>query len=1060
MNAINTEKSFKLVDLVIAGVLAIVSFIVYLITLSAGAFPGESSSLILEYTGILPQYLPTNPLWGGLVWIIKHIPVGDIALRLNFMSAVFGAVVVGLIYNLVSSVIRMLIIPESDRIKRQQFAAILAGVTAALYMAFCIPFWILSTRAHMATFDLMLLLICLKLFINWLHNSSRGKAVLLVFLFALLCVEFATTFLILPVIGIVILLRLWKLGKLTVSTYILLAVAGILGLCLYFISAGIFYGSPGYIIREYDGYFQLLKFIIKNQYILLAHGLPREGWLIIVFLTIVPWLTMLIVGRRGLNDERDFSFYILHIIMTALALLTLFNSKISPWSILGSGVVFARGRILVTPYLLSAILFGYLSAYWYLMPLGLWEKHAEKKFVITMRKTLGPVLAILAVLSVLAMPFFNFGITNGRQMKFLKDYADSVIKQLNGKTWILSDGSVDNQILVAAYNKKVPVKIISLPQTRSELYMRYVAAQFDSVRIKNLARIGIMPMLHEWISKTPDITDKLVIQSIPDLWIGEDYQPLAECSHFAGVKDYAAVDLDKTFKEHQTFWTEIVPELKDADISFEALDGLRAYLLRHLSMVANNLGVMLEDNKHTEQAFAAYTEARNIDTNNISALLNQYVMIDNGYKTPDADAIKKQVDDVIKNTDKKLHVWSLARYYGYIRMPQAFVQMGMNWAMSGKPGLAIAGIKRAMKLAPEKDKKAIEQILAGMYLSDNEREKSEKIYTKLLAENPENVNALLGMVKVELSRNNTDDALKYLKEARATGKVKSQDIALEWASILAVHGNTAKARVVLNELLEKENPPLKAWQLMVAILVQDKDKDALAQLIEQMRVKLPENNISTLMAEGQLALMQNKLEEARDYLSSVLTLAPKNLYVLEMLLKLDIIQGRQDDAEKHAQMLLMMNADNSLANYIMGSIHLQRGDLLLAEDSMSKALENMRSPAILNDLAWVKQKLKKYQEAEKLVDEAIEMNSDFSGAYDTRGVIRFKMGKYQEAEQDLNEAAAMMKNVPDVFFHLAELHLKTGDKEKFRNDIKHLNDMRLNLSDNDIRKLDKLEKSE
>jgi tetratricopeptide (TPR) repeat protein len=589
--------------------------------------------------------------------------------------------------------------------------------------------------------------------------------------------------------------------------------------------------------------------------------------------------------------------------------------------------------------------------------------------------------------------------------------------------------------------------------------MRYVAKQFDSIRIKNLARLGILPMLHEWFATDPNISKDVAVQSMPDLWIGEDFIPIPDRTYFVGAKHDDILDLDKIIKEHQEFWAEVVPVVQNAEIHLDALKGLRNYIIRHMGLVANNLGVFLEDKGRDKQAFSAYTQARTIDPENISALLNQFAMIDHGFDSDQTEQIKTEIEDTIADMDQKLHVWSLARYYGYVRMPQAFAQMGMNWAMSGKPGLAVAGIKKAMELAPEENLTAMKQVLAGIYLSDNDRVTSEAIYKDLLKDNPKDTKALLGMLRVELSRNNTKEALVYLKKARKAG-VDSNAVALEWASILAVHGDTAKARVVLNELLEKEKPPAKAWQLLVAILTQDKDQAEMQKCIEQMRIKLPENNVVTIMAEGNLALMKNEFETAREQFETVLAMTPKNQQVLILLLKLDVIQGRMDKAEKHAHQLLLLDADNSLANYLTGGIQLQKGELLLAEDSMKKALEGMRSPAILNDLAWVLQLLKKYDEAEKLAREAVEQNTEFAGAYDTLGVILTNLDRFPEAEEVLNKALVMMKGHPDPLFHLAELHEKMGDKNKLSRDIKRLDKLQEHLTDNQRNELEKLKRTD
>jgi len=42
------------------------------------------------------------------------------------------------------------------------------------------------------------------------------------------------------------------------------------------------------------------------------------GYLTILLLTTLPWLVTLLVGFRALNEERDWAYYILHTILTAM----------------------------------------------------------------------------------------------------------------------------------------------------------------------------------------------------------------------------------------------------------------------------------------------------------------------------------------------------------------------------------------------------------------------------------------------------------------------------------------------------------------------------------------------------------------------------------------------------------------------------------------------------------------------------------------------------------------------------------------------------------------------
>ena len=160
--------------IVLIGILlAAVALIAYAVTLSPGACPGESAGLIVQYAGLFPKLKPDHPLWGALVWTLSRGPADHLALRLNWLSALCGAGSVYLLYRIMVGAIYGTITVTPVNRAKALIAARLAGVSAALLLAFSVPFWVVSNRAHPATFDLLLLLAVTWLFS--LHATKRSE---------------------------------------------------------------------------------------------------------------------------------------------------------------------------------------------------------------------------------------------------------------------------------------------------------------------------------------------------------------------------------------------------------------------------------------------------------------------------------------------------------------------------------------------------------------------------------------------------------------------------------------------------------------------------------------------------------------------------------------------------------------------------------------------------------------------------------------------------------------------------------------------------------------------
>ena len=1041
-------------DILVGGVLCLVALIVYLVTLSAGAYPGASAGLIVESLDMFPKVLPSHPLWNSLAWFCSCIPWGGIASKLNLLSALCGAGAVWLLYGVVRIAVQKAIEPFSPNWYRSPFACRLAGVSSALFLAFCVPFWMVSTRAHTAAFNALILLVVVRLFIHWLGTRRPWMTFLVMFLCAVVCVEFATALLLLPVLCIVMPVVLRQKDELRAGVVAGLLVSLIAGLSLHLASAWVFYGSEGYILRGYTGYIHILRQIAKLQYTLLAHGLPREGWLIILFITVVPWLTALVVGRRALNVELDWSYYLLHVIMTALVLLVLLNVKIAPWPMLEAQAEMSMSKLMVTPYLISASLFGYLLAYWFLLPASWWER-GEHRVILWLRKWLGTILIIPPLAAVVVMPFLNAGPANGKQARFVNDYAEATIESLAGREWLVTDGSIDSHLQIAAWDRDMDLNILSLPASRNELYMRYVASKFEEVRIRNLAQVGMVSMLHGWIASDSAIGEKLAIQASPDIWIGEGYVPVPNMLVFLGVTDIEDLDTARLMTDHEVFWDRLVPAISNARVRSDTSEALRSHMIRHMGFVANNLGVLMEDRGAGEEAFKAYEASREIDPDNISALLNQFAMVNTGMMPDRAEAVRRDVKGLVENLKARYRIWSLSRYYGYVRLPQAFADLGWKWAYSGQPGLAVAGIKRAMGLLPEEGRGRMRSSLANLHLLDGNAAASEDLYAEMLKEDPENLDALFGMSRVSLLQSRPKDSLEYLRKARNRGAKRSR-VALELAGVLAASGNTARARVILEELIELEPRSVRAWALLTTVFVQERDEKSLAECVEKMKqAKIGRSGVR-VMAEGHLALMRNEPSKARSHFERILAMDPNQVHALEMMLRLDLQQGRSEDAEAHVKRLLSLDSGNALANSIKGSIQYSRGNLLLAEDSLRKALETVRAPESLNDLAWILQEREMYEEAEQLAREALEVKKQFPGAWDTLGVILTKTGRTSEAEEALKKSQSLLGDNPIVHLHLAQLYKKTGNTAELDRMLELLAGDAAGLSREQLRLLEKL----
>jgi len=1034
----------KLVGLGLIGL----ALVVYLVTLSRGAFPGASAALVVTHGGLMPRFSPASPVWTGLVTVVRAVSGQHFVSAVNLISAVFGAAAVGLLYVLVREGVTIFIDDLGFTENRRRVAALLAGAAAAISLAFCIPFWVVSNRAHTAAFDVFLLFLTARLLLAYMDYGKLWIALVFSFLFGVGVVEFATFIVLAPLFGAWLLYVMWKRNVLRTPVVLALIGSAVLGLLVYLLAALGFYKTPGYELRLYDGFFDIVWHMWREQYMLISRSLPREGWLVILFVTVVPWLAMLSVARRGLNDERDWGLYLLHAIMTGLVVAVLMNTRIAPYAILG------MRRLLVTPYVLVAMVCGYLVAYWFLLPSG-WGRDPEAATTRFFRNIFGWVLVAPFVGLLVWSSVRNLESAGTRQTHFVNAFADEVIDCLSGHEWLISDGALDDHLLLAANRKGVPLRVMNVAAGNSSVYLDHLANQFDDTRMRNLAKVGIPALLSEWMQTDSNVQDKIATLAMPDLWARYGFVAVPNRLVFLGTKDAASLDVAALISDHQTFWKRFSAMLAEG-ASDDGNSPWYDWGERHAGLIANNLGVLLEDLERPEDAFEAYQMARSMDADNVSALLNMSAMI-GADKASDPDgAVKAAVDALQANLEHKYHIWSLARHYGYVRAPEAFAQLGWSWAYSGQAGMAISELEKAANMLPDDRKGNIQELMAGVFLRDNRAAESEEIYRDILARDKTNQAALLGMMRIRIGQRKFKQAEGFLSLAADSG-VPAEHIELQRAGIAFASGDMTRAKEILDELLQTNRKLLRAWVLLADVAFMEKDERGLDKCLRRLSEIEGDRGYFGSIIRGRRALQSRDVAAAIDYFQTALGRNRSNRRLVEVLLGLEMSLGRRESVAGRIKTLLQGDPNHAMALYARGSLQIANGELELAEDSLRSSLRSARQPMALNDLAWLLHLKGEYEEARTLIDEAIGMSEKEYSLWDTKGVILLRMEEYEEAVLAFGRSLAIFNKVPSVHLHMGEAQLALGRKEQVRQIVKMFSEKKELLSAEDRELLNKLE---
>ncbi|MDA3797579.1 MAG: DUF2723 domain-containing protein [Kiritimatiellae bacterium] len=1014
------EKENKLV-FICASIVGLLALLVYIITLSSGVFPGEPARTAAEVIGVAPRLGADAPIYHFIMNFLNKISGGNVFL-FNFVSAIFGALGVGLMYIIMHDSIKYLVSLENDDQKKITVTSHIAGAVSSLSLLFCLSFWVSANRVGVLSFHIFLLLAVVKLVI-WFAETGSLKALLVVmFCYGIGICEYASFITCFPVAVIFLLIFMWKHGMLKPMICLYAVLALVVGLSFYLISSWFFYNSPGYEIREYGSFWRIPYGYINDQMISILRGLPKVGWLLMILLTIVPWIVMLFVARRSLNYDEDTTFFLLHIVLLVVAVLGLLDLQGSPW------YIFGVRKIMILPYLLTTSLLGYVAAYFFVATIGrnnIRFARGKMKFV----SEHGAKIMLLPIFAcIVYLPIKNAEIANAKTSKYINSFAKDVVTSMDGRPWLLSNGLLDYNFMIAAKQEGVDFTCLDLSKGSTTLYLNFISKKFDNISLQNVAKIGLQPLLKTWFDlMEADITKQLAILSVPDFWLAQGYVYVPNKTLFLGAQDIEFIDSKRLFEVNEDFWATL-DELNDKEFNEKNLAYMYInYMQRHLSLIANNLGVLLEDLKLNDEAIKAYEDAIDMNENNISAKLNLIYMGKQGVYKGDVDVLEEEIENLSDSLINSISLMGVSYYSGYVREPMFFARMGWGWALSGQPKLAIFGLTRAMDMVDESQQAYIKGTLASVYLNSNDISKSAELFLEILEENPTNLQALVGLAKIERLKENYEESKGYLDKAAAAG-LEPQYYELELILLEVLQGHIEPSRKRVEKLLEQYPDMHGARVLLSNMMIGDLDsKGELADNLRELNSVKGGRAIADII-KGNKALQEKDYARAKFFFQKALASRNQDVTLLETLLRLDFLLREKDDARKHVVQLLKIDPNNYFGNYIYGTIQDDEGENDFAEDSYRKSIAVKPTPDALNSLAYLLVSKGQYVEAEELAKQALEFEPNNVLYCDTYGIALYYLDRSKEALPYLKKAAGAL-DIPVVYLHYAAVLLDVGQVE-------------------------------
>ncbi|MGD9612983.1 MAG: tetratricopeptide repeat protein [Kiritimatiellia bacterium] len=993
-------------------VLAAAAFGVYWITLCRGAFPGLPAKSVVWHLGLDASPTLLDSLWGYLVRGLATLPVAP-AFGAGLLSAVCGAASVGLVAALMMRV-RYAIhdLHDPDETRREAQARLLAGTAAGLFTAASLPFWILSTRSLPGTFHLLMLLGAAWLFSEYQRTGQVGRLYLLGLLYGAGATEFATFWVFAPLAALLVVRAMLQRAEFSARVLVRTGLCLVPGLLLYVVNGVRLARDPAVQLRGFKSAATVIWYVWRDQWHLIANAPQTSGFLLIMALTVVPWGVMYLL--RGKKPAWRFSAWqtFLRLVVLTAALATLFDAPVSPWHFFGMSYV------MVTPYLILAACAGAVAGEFWVM--GQRRDHRNAGIGQPLRTLMGG-LGVLIPIAAVAAGLWNLPAADGRPGTALDRLAGEIVDDLQGRDVLLSNGVLDDNVRLQAARRGQRLVVVTWAQTGSTVYRQHLARYFDHPRQQSLLQVGFSAFLQDFLTAEEGLARTAALDLADPLRESGYLAPDRLVFRAEPAED--RIDVPALLAAQHPFWQRMeayaAAPLDPRNPAF----GYQRYVLRMASKVANDVGFMLVERNDAAKAREVFRQARRIFPDNVSALLNLLTIAMND-NLPEAAEYQAAWEEFRSRQMDSRVMWSLAGLYGYVHNTGWLVRQGMMWAVSGKPRVAEAELRRAV--GGRAVNAEVKAFLGRAYLHGGDLQRSAEFYRAALQENPRDVKSLRMLADISMAAEEYAEAERLFDAAVAAG-LPAETLGFERVALAYLRGQTEAALAQLKDLVKKDKENVRAWGLLAMLTADGSDPEAYDKTLKALKGLMGTSpDVRLLLAD--LHVGRNEWSAARAELDQVIRMNPRLVRAWELLVQVDFQERKRELAEDHVRILLTLDPENFTGNLMLGSFQYSRGQLSLAESSYRTALAARRDPVVLNDLAYLLMlgKSGAQGEARALIEEALARQPGNVLFLSTRGELNLREGRYDEAEQDLQRVLLEMPDHAQVLLLSAQLYAARG----------------------------------
>lgn len=309
----------------------------------------------------------------------------------------------------------------------------------------------------------------------------------------------------------------------------------------------------------------------------------------------------------------------------------------------------------------------------------------------------------------------------------------------------------------------------------------------------------------------------------------------------------------------------------------------------------------------------------------------------------------------------------------------------------------------------------VEQLLAeaAAHLQSGQLATSESFYRQVIAIDPNQVAALIGLGQIAFQTGYYESAAQLLAAAadRSAEPTIAAVAALHLGQAYTALGRIEEAALSCSRAISLRPDCYEAHHLLGRLL-QAQGRFGESEQCYRAAVTYAPNHSAVHLDRGCLQALQGNYEAAVQSFLNVLRLQPDSSEGYSNLGNVYQSQGRLDEAYTCFQQAVAIRSDFALAHYNLGNVCIMLGRLDEAVSHLQTALNVQPGFAeAYNNLGNVLQMLGRLEEAIAVLRQSVAVHPEYSAAKINLGVMYTQTGDYHQALQCFNQ---VLSKSPDV----------------------------------------------